>query len=229
MLLQITLKADLASPRALALRSLLFFCSSVALRVFLDILIASRIAVLLGAAEPYSQWDPWTFHDWKVPYELAALRVIWAPSTALIFARTYVYAHTPLSPALLFTANFSAHYLFFSFFHISFNPPEILQLQLAEIDRIEKVTPFDFPATCLKTIFTFTFQTLHDEAINEKLRFDALLEEELLSMLKARAQDREHRERILHWLEGQYGSTEIAPGSRESVPASASESAGSSI
>ncbi len=135
--------------------------------------------------------------------------------------------------------------LFFSFFDISFNPPQILQLQLAEIDRIEKVSPFDFPATFLKTIFTFTIQTLHDDATEEKLRFDALfkeellsiikaqaqdalLKEELLSIIKAQAQDREHREPILHWLEGQYGSTEIAPRFRESVPESAPESAGSS-
>lgn len=109
MLIQKTLKADLASPRALALRLLLFLSSSVALRRFLDILIVFLIAVKLGVTEPYSQCDPWTFRDWKELYEMAALRVIWVPSTALIFACTYVYAHTPLSPALLFTANFSTH------------------------------------------------------------------------------------------------------------------------
>ena len=245
MLLQIKPKADLASPRALALRIVLFLSSSVAL-----------LCLIL--------------RDWKVPYEMAALIVTWVPSTALIFAYTYVYAHTTLSRALLFTANFSTHYLFFSFFHISFNPPQNLQLQLAEIDRIEKVTPLDFPATCLKTRFTSTIQTLHqkpqiiqhsramEEATKGKLRLDALLKEELLCIVKAEAQGREHRKpmlaiehqavhdaaitrqkalseqehehrkRILHWLERQYASTDIAPGFRESVPESAPESAGSS-
>ena len=49
--------------------------------------------------------------------------------------------HVRFSPALLCTANISTHYFFFSFFHISFNPPQNLQLQpqLTELDGIEKI------------------------------------------------------------------------------------------
>ena len=72
--------------------------SSVALLFSWGILIAILITVILRATEPYSQWDPLTFQDWKVPYEMAALIVIWVPSTALIFAGTY----TPLSRFTLY-------------------------------------------------------------------------------------------------------------------------------
>lgn len=93
--LRIKPKADLGSWRALGCRLILCLFSSVALLFVWDFVIAFVITVAFRAREPCVQWDPVTFQEWKVPYEMAVLILVLPPSIEFLIARMYVYANTP--------------------------------------------------------------------------------------------------------------------------------------